>query len=145
MAADLEEDERLGATEDDDDAEAPPVEAEKAIFPLVEFSSRAAGLGHINLFPDSDGTIRRAPLAAFYGGGFYPHYSLELLRTYLGLGRNEIQIAPGEKIKLGKVEAPIVTGRVGLSGVDNAFTALGDPEVHAKILVDPTSDAVEPA
>ena len=45
----------------------------------------------------------------------------------------------------GKVEAPIVTGRVGLSGVDNAFTALGDPEVHAKILVDPTSDAVEPA
>jgi threonine dehydrogenase-like Zn-dependent dehydrogenase len=45
----------------------------------------------------------------------------------------------------GKVEAPIVTGRVGLSGVDNAFTALGDPEVHAKILVDPQSDAVEPA
>ena len=33
---------------------------------------------------------------------------------------------------------------VGLPGVDNAFTALGDPEVHAKILVDPQSDAAEP-
>ena len=31
MAADLEEDERLGAAEDDDDADAPPVEAEKAV------------------------------------------------------------------------------------------------------------------
>ena len=31
MAADLEEDERLGAAEDDDDVEALPVEAEKAV------------------------------------------------------------------------------------------------------------------
>jgi len=46
----------------------------------------------------------------------------------------------------GKVRAaPILTGVVGLAGVANAFTALGDPESHAKILVDPRSDAVEPA
>ncbi|MEV4131651.1 zinc-binding dehydrogenase [Dactylosporangium sp. NPDC049742] len=32
----------------------------------------------------------------------------------------------------------IVTGHVGLDGVDGAFTALADPEVHAKILIDPT-------
>jgi threonine dehydrogenase-like Zn-dependent dehydrogenase len=45
----------------------------------------------------------------------------------------------------GKVTAAsVVTGVVGLRGVDNAFTALGDPEAHAKILVDPGSDAVEP-
>jgi len=38
----------------------------------------------------------------------------------------------------GKVNAtPIVTGAVGLSGVEGAFEALGDPERHAKILVDP--------
>ena len=46
----------------------------------------------------------------------------------------------------GKVDAaPLVTGVVGLAGVENAFTALGDPEVHAKILVDPASSAVQPA
>jgi len=38
----------------------------------------------------------------------------------------------------GKVNAaPIVTGTVGLGGVDGAFTALADPETHAKILIDP--------
>ena len=32
-----------------------------------------------------------------------------------------------------------VTGTVGLDGVAGAFEALGDPERHAKILIDPTS------
>ena len=45
----------------------------------------------------------------------------------------------------GKVDAaPVVTGRVGLDGVDGAFTALADPERHAKILVDPSSNPTEP-
>ena len=34
---------------------------------------------------------------------------------------------------------PMVTGRVDLDGVAGAFTALGDPEAHAKILVVPGS------
>ena len=38
----------------------------------------------------------------------------------------------------GKVDpAPLVTGTVGLDGVAGAFDALGDPETHAKVLVDP--------
>ena len=46
----------------------------------------------------------------------------------------------------GKVTVePLVTGTVGLQGVDNAFAALGDPETHAKILIDPKSTAAEPA
>lgn len=40
---------------------------------------------------------------------------------------------------------PLITGTVGLDGVDAAFTALGDPEAHAKILIDPRSTATEPA
>jgi threonine dehydrogenase-like Zn-dependent dehydrogenase len=39
---------------------------------------------------------------------------------------------------------PMITGEVGLSGVDAAFSALGDPEQHAKILIDPQSQAAEP-
>lgn len=34
---------------------------------------------------------------------------------------------------------PLVTGRVGLEGVDAAFDALDNPEKHAKILIDPQS------
>ena len=38
----------------------------------------------------------------------------------------------------GKVNVgPMITGTVGLSGVDEAFAALGNPEQHAKILIDP--------
>jgi threonine dehydrogenase-like Zn-dependent dehydrogenase len=46
----------------------------------------------------------------------------------------------------GKVDpTPLVTGVVGLPGVDNAFAALGDPDLHAKILIDPRSEAEQPA
>ena len=32
---------------------------------------------------------------------------------------------------------PLITGTVGLDGVEGAFTALGSPDAHAKILIDP--------
>jgi threonine dehydrogenase-like Zn-dependent dehydrogenase len=45
----------------------------------------------------------------------------------------------------GKVDpAPLITGTVGLDGVDAAFSALGNPDAHAKILIDPTSTAAAP-
>ncbi|GAA0981836.1 D-arabitol-phosphate dehydrogenase [Nocardioides aquaticus] len=43
----------------------------------------------------------------------------------------------------GEVDAsPLVTGTVGLDGVAGAFVALAGAERHAKVLVDPSSDAV---
>jgi threonine dehydrogenase-like Zn-dependent dehydrogenase len=45
----------------------------------------------------------------------------------------------------GKVNpGPLLTGTVGLAGVEGAFEALGDPETHAKILVDPKSTTTAP-
>jgi threonine dehydrogenase-like Zn-dependent dehydrogenase len=45
----------------------------------------------------------------------------------------------------GKIDArPLITGTVGLDGVDAAFAALGAPERHAKILIDPASTATAP-
>lgn len=45
----------------------------------------------------------------------------------------------------GKLDAsPIVTGTVGLPGVEAAFDALADPEQHAKIVIDPRSSAAAP-
>jgi len=45
----------------------------------------------------------------------------------------------------GEVDAsPLLTGKVGLGGVATAFEALGDPDRHAKILIDPRSPAVAP-
>jgi threonine dehydrogenase-like Zn-dependent dehydrogenase len=42
----------------------------------------------------------------------------------------------------GKVDpGPLLTGIVGLEGVGAAFAELGSPDLHAKILIDPSSDA----
>jgi threonine dehydrogenase-like Zn-dependent dehydrogenase len=39
----------------------------------------------------------------------------------------------------GKVDPrPMITGTVGLEGVEGAFADLADPERHAKILIDPS-------
>jgi threonine dehydrogenase-like Zn-dependent dehydrogenase len=45
----------------------------------------------------------------------------------------------------GKIEAaPLVTGMVGLPGVEAAFDALAQADKHAKILIDPHSAAAGP-
>jgi threonine dehydrogenase-like Zn-dependent dehydrogenase len=38
----------------------------------------------------------------------------------------------------------LITGTVGLGGVESAFAALASPDVHAKILIDPRSQATAP-
>ena len=38
---------------------------------------------------------------------------------------------------------PLVSGRVGLDGVAGAFHALGDPEGHVKVLVDPALEGTQ--
>jgi threonine dehydrogenase-like Zn-dependent dehydrogenase len=46
----------------------------------------------------------------------------------------------------GKVDPrPLITGTVGLAGVEAAFDALANPDHHAKILIDPRSSALTPA
>lgn len=47
--------------------------------------------------------------------------------------RNALHLIAEGKVNV----APLITDTVGLSGVDGAFTALGNPEQHAKILIDP--------
>lgn len=45
----------------------------------------------------------------------------------------------------GKVDpSPLHTGTIGLAGVEDAFNFLGKAEGHAKILIDPSSTAIEP-
>ena len=47
-----------------------------------------------------------------------------------------------QAISDGKLDwKPLVTGTVGLDGIAGAFKALEDPETHAKIMIDPWSDA----
>lgn len=66
------------------------------------------------------------------------------LRFVLGYDPGEFQDTLN-MIADGKVDpSPLITGTVGLHGVENAFAALDNPELHAKILVDPAGTAVNP-
>jgi threonine dehydrogenase-like Zn-dependent dehydrogenase len=64
------------------------------------------------------------------------------LRFVLGYTPDEFRAAL-HLLGDGKVDpSPLVTGTVGLGGVEAAFDALADPGAHAKILVDPRSTEV---
>lgn len=54
--------------------------------------------------------------------------------------RDTLQMLAGGKVD----PAPLITGTVGLDGVEAAFTALGEAGAHAKILIDPRSAATAP-
>lgn len=59
------------------------------------------------------------------------------LQFVLGYTPDEFAATLGH-IAAGRIEtAPLITGRVGVEGVADAFAALASPERHAKILVEP--------
>ena len=57
--------------------------------------------------------------------------------TALMTGREPPMIVPASATPATTRPAPMITARVGLDEVADAFAALGDPERHAKILVHP--------
>ncbi len=69
--------------------------------PVEILASSAAGIGHVNIFNDSDGTVRKEyPLLA-YNQSFYPSFAEELARTYLKLNPSDALITPGRLLSLG--------------------------------------------
>lgn len=50
---------------------------------LEKFTNSVAGSGFISSSPDSDGTVRRAPIIASYDNKIYPSLALEAARLYL--------------------------------------------------------------
>jgi diguanylate cyclase (GGDEF)-like protein len=59
--------------------------SEKAwVHSLPEFERNAKGIGHVNIFPDQDGTIRRVNPLFEYKGEAYPYLGLKVAYDYLG-------------------------------------------------------------
>jgi threonine dehydrogenase-like Zn-dependent dehydrogenase len=71
---------------------------------------------------------------------FEPFFGiLKQLDVQFVLGYTQDEFAATlENIAAGRIDvAPLITGRVGLDGVQAAFADLANPEAHAKILVEP--------
>lgn len=54
------------------------------IHSLPKFEQYAKGIGHINVQPDRDGTLRRIKPILKYGGQSYPHLALRVAYDFLG-------------------------------------------------------------
>jgi adenylate cyclase len=62
---------------------------------LRELTEAAAGAGHFNTDPDSDGVIRRVPMLAQYAGAYYESLSLAVWRQYQrALTHREVPVTP---------------------------------------------------
>lgn len=81
--------------------------ADAVTLPLALFTANAAGLGHINLAFDPDGTARREPLLYEYRGLLFPSYTLRLSALFLGVPLDKIQATVGEQIRCGPVDVPL--------------------------------------
>lgn len=83
-----------------------PYEATAALLPVGAVSAQAQTLGHVYRLPDHDGVTRREVLAVKHRDAYYPSFSLEIARLYLGLPRDQMVLSLGEGIQLGATLIP---------------------------------------
>jgi len=71
--------------------------------PIDSVGAAAAGLGHLNAYPDVDGGIRTEPLVVQYFDQFFPSMSMMIAARSLNLTPADIKIQPGVSVSLGKL------------------------------------------
>lgn len=69
--------------------------------PLASLGAAAAGVGHLNQFPDADGAVRSEPLLVNYAGMAVPSMAMLAALHSLNLGTADIQLQPGEALRMG--------------------------------------------
>jgi CHASE2 domain-containing sensor protein len=80
-----------------------PLPANAVLYPLSEFGKGLAGVGHINIRPDTDGGVRLEPLVINYYGDYYPSLSLLLAARSLNVSPRRIRVDLGKGIGIGKL------------------------------------------
>ncbi len=71
--------------------------------PIDVIGDAAAGIGHLNLDSDLDGTVRRDPLLVNYYGKAVPSMALLAAAKSLNLAPSDIKLNIGESVQIGKL------------------------------------------
>jgi CHASE2 domain-containing sensor protein/tetratricopeptide (TPR) repeat protein len=77
---------------------------ESVQIPVQSIGMAAAGLGHLNAYPDVDGAIRTEPLVVRYFDQYYPSLSMLIAARSLNLGPADISVRLGEGVSLGSLK-----------------------------------------
>ena len=83
------------------------LEEAKIAFPVLAFSEAAAGLGHANLYTETDGVLRREAPLVKHGKELYASFATRLTMAYLGLKLEDVRFEPGAALTLGKLRIPL--------------------------------------
>jgi eukaryotic-like serine/threonine-protein kinase len=71
------------------------ISAREIVPPIPDFAMKALALGHINIIPDADGTVRSEPLVVYYEGRAYPSFGLQLSLKYLNYDIRDVSVSGG--------------------------------------------------
>ena len=86
-----------------DDLNGFSVSATRGQQPIELLGNAAAGIGHLNQFPDVDGAVRAEPLLVNYYGKAVPSMALLAAWKSLNLGPADIKLNTGESVQIGKL------------------------------------------
>ena len=75
--------------------------------PIEEFARASAGVGHVNVFPELDGCVRRLPLVIDYDGAPYLSLVGVVANSVVNPERKPVSVALGEAVRLGETAVPI--------------------------------------
>ncbi len=106
--------------------------ASKVTEPLPILTAAATKLGHVNILPDPDGTVRRETLAIAYRNKFYPSLALQTARVALGVPDDQLVLDLTGAVQVGPVSIPTdVEGRMLLNfaGPERSFPRYSAAEV----------------
>jgi serine/threonine-protein kinase len=79
------------------------ISASRGQQPIAQIGEAAAGIGHLNQFPDVDGAVRQDPLLVNYYGRAIPSLALLGALKSLNLEPSDIRLNPGESVQIGKL------------------------------------------
>ena len=96
------------------------VEGSEITVPIEVLASSAAGAGHVNVFSDIDGAVRKEFPFIPYGQNFYPSFAAEIVRVRLGLEPGKVTLAPGSAAVFGKSVMPLDTASSALVAFSSA-------------------------
>ncbi|MFP4474477.1 MAG: protein kinase domain-containing protein [Desulfatibacillaceae bacterium] len=80
--------------------------ADEITMPIPVFLEEAVGIGHINLYFDMDGKIRRERLLYEYGGAYIPSYQLVMASRFLRVPFERLSADLGISVSMGAIDIP---------------------------------------
>ncbi|MDA8131282.1 MAG: CHASE2 domain-containing protein, partial [Elusimicrobia bacterium] len=94
------------------------VEGSGFTVPIAVLASSASGVGHVNVFSEIDGSVRREYPFIPYGQNFYPSFASEIVRVSLGLPSDKVMLSPGSEAVYGKSRMPLDASSSALLAFD---------------------------